>query len=182
MGGDKSLYHSLTPKKAKERRKVVISPVINNWALRCEAPKSYATSDHNHAGGPMRLRFELISLLTAALIGTGCGQQSCRLSGLSVGPPNATADHAAPAPGNQVQFFATATVPKGCTHTACVNCSGQTWTVSDSVDVSISNNVNDNGTAVCKGTTNGAATVTATAPAGTGSTKTVSGTATLICK
>jgi hypothetical protein len=130
----------------------------------------------------MRLQVELISLITAALIATGCGQQSCRLTGLSVGPPNATADHAASAPGNQVQFFETATVPKGCTHTACVNCSGQTWTVSDPVNVSISNNAKDNGTAVCKGTTNGAATVTATAPAGTGSTKTVTGTATLICK
>ena len=130
----------------------------------------------------MRVRVELISLVTALLLATGCGQQTCRLTGLSVEPPNASADHAALAPGNQVQFFASAIVPKGCTHTACVNCSGQTWTVSDPVNVSISNNANDNGTAVCKGTTNGAATVTATAPAGTGSTQTVTGTATLICK
>lgn len=130
----------------------------------------------------MRIQVGLISLVTAVLIATGCGEQNCRLTGLSVGPTNATADHAAAAPGNQVQFFASASVPKGCTHTACVNCYGQTWTVSDPVNVSISNNANDNGTAVCKGTTNGAATVTATAPAGTGSTQTVTGTARLICK
>jgi hypothetical protein len=94
----------------------------------------------------MHLRLKLVLLLTAVLVATGCAQQNCRLTGLSVTPPSATADHLAAAPGNQVQFAANAVVPKGCVTTACVNCSGQTWTVSDTVNVSISNNAGNNGT------------------------------------
>jgi len=124
-------------------------------------------------------------LLAAALIWAGCGsdKQNCNLTGLSVFPSSATADHTAGAPGNQVQFFAEAVVPKGCmvTGAVCVNCVGQIWTVSDSVDVAISNNAGDNGTATCVGATNGAVTVTATAPAGTNKSQKVSGTAALIC-
>src|SRR2546423_10359065 len=124
----------------------------------------------------MLLRLKLGSVITAVLIVTACAQQNCRLNALSVVPSSTTADHVATAPGNQVQFFATGTVPNGCTSTACVNCYRQTWTVSDPVNVSISNNANDNGTATCKGATNGPITVTATAPAGTGSTQTLTGT------
>jgi hypothetical protein len=134
-----------------------------------------------HAGVAVQVHLKLVSLVSAVLIATGCGQQNCRLTAISVGPPNATADHAA-APGNQVQFFAAAIAPNGCMSAACVNCSGQTWTVSDPVNVSISNNAIDNGTAVCKGATNGAATVTATVPAGNGSTRNITGTAALICR
>jgi len=129
----------------------------------------------------MHLRLKLVLLIAAILGGPGCSQQTCRLTGLSVTPPTATADHLAAAPGNQVQFFANAVLPKGCATAACVNCSGQTWTVSDTVNVSISNNPGNNGTATCLGATNGAVTVTATAPVGT-TTQTVIGTATLICK
>jgi hypothetical protein len=135
-----------------------------------------------HAGVAVQVHLKLVSLVTAVLIATACGQQNCRLTGLTVGPPNATADHAAAAPGNQVKFFANAIVPKGCASAACVNCSGQIWTVSDAVNVSISNNAIDNGTAVCKGATNGAATITATVPAGNGSTHNITGTAALICR
>jgi hypothetical protein len=129
----------------------------------------------------MHLRLKLVLLISAILVGSGCSQQTCRLTGLSVTPTSATADHLAATPGNQVQFFANAVVPKGCATTACVNCSGQTWTVSDTVNVSISNNPGTNGIATCLGTTNGAVTVTATAPVGTSS-KTVAATATLTCK
>ena len=127
----------------------------------------------------MLIHRRLSLLLAAALLTTGCGHQDCRLIGLSVSPPGATADHTAAAPGNQAQFFASAVVPDGCATTACVNCSGQTWTVSDPLNVSISNNANDNGTATCLGTTNGAVTVTATVPAAAGSKQTVTKTAML---
>jgi hypothetical protein len=130
----------------------------------------------------MQLHLKLVSLAIAVLIAAGCGQRNCRLTALSVGPSSATADHLAAAPGNQVQFFATAIVPNGCASAACVNCSGQTWTVSDPDNVSISNNINNNGTATCVGATNGAATVTATAPVRTATTQTVTGNATLTCK
>lgn len=129
---------------------------------------------------PFRLAFLVI---TAFLISVGCGgQQNCELTALSVSPSSATADHSVSSPGNQVQFFAGPVMKGQCAVPACVNCLGQTWTVSDTVNVSISNNANDNGTATCLGATNGAVTITATAPASNKSTKTVSGTATLTCK
>jgi len=122
--------------------------------------------------------------LAAALISAGCGDanQNCHLTGLTVGPSSAAADHALAAPDNQVQFFAGPVVPKGCAVAACVNCWGQTWTVSEPVNVSISNDAVDNGTATCLGATNGAITVTATAPVGGKSTGTVTATATLTCR
>jgi hypothetical protein len=133
-------------------------------------------------GVAVKAHLTLVPLVTAVLIAAGCGQQNCSPTGLSVAPPNATADHAAATPNNQVQFFAGAIVPKGCVSALCVNCFGQTWTVSDPVNVSISNNGIDNGTAVCKGATNGAVTVMATIPAGYGITRNFTGTATLICR
>lgn len=122
--------------------------------------------------------------VTAFLVSLGCGgsRQNCNLTALSVSPSSATADHATSTPGNQVQFFAGPVTKGQCSAVACVNCWGQTWTVSDAVNVSISNNANDNGTATCLGATNGAVTITATAPVSGKSTQTVTGTATLICK
>jgi hypothetical protein len=130
----------------------------------------------------VQVHITLVPLITAVLIATGCGQQNCTVTAFSVTPPNATADHAAAAPDNQVQFFAAAIVPKGCMSAVCVNCFGQNWTVSDPVNVSISNNANDNGTAVCKGATNGAATITATITGAYGSMHNITGTTTLICR
>lgn len=133
----------------------------------------------------MHKRFSLASAVVAAvLISASCGDinGSCVLTGLSIGPPNATADHVLAAPGNQVRFLAGPVTKGQCAIAACINCWGQTWTVSDAVNVSISNDASDNGTATCLGATNGAVTVTATAPASNKSTRTVTGTATLTCK
>jgi len=123
-------------------------------------------------------------VVTAFLVSVGCGdsQQNCDLTALSISPSASTADHGVSSPGNQVQFFAGPVTKGQCVAGGCVNCSGQTWTVSDTVNVSISNDANDNGTATCLGATNGAVTITATAPVSSNSTKTVSGTATLTCK
>jgi len=125
----------------------------------------------------------LALVITGFLVSAGCGstQQSCDLTALSVSPSSGNADHGMSSPGNQVQFFAGPVTKGQCVSGGCVNCSGQTWTASDTVNVSISNNANDNGTATCLGATNGAVTITATAPVSTKSTKTVSGTATLTC-
>lgn len=131
------------------------------------------------------LRFVSLSFLvvTALLISVGCGgQQNCELTALLVSPSSATADHSVSSPGNQVQFFAGPVMKGQCAVPACVNCLGQTWTASDNLDVSISNNASDNGTATCLAATTGAVTITATAPVSTKSNKTVSGTATLTCK
>jgi len=128
--------------------------------------------------------FRLASLVAAFVVSLGCGssQQNCDLTAFSVLPSSGTADHAVSSPGNQIQFFATPVTKGQCASAACVNCWGQTWTVSDTVNVSISNNGIDNGTATCVGATNGAVTITATAPVSGKSTKTVTGTATLTCK
>jgi hypothetical protein len=127
-------------------------------------------------------------LLFAALLQvTACGdvKQNCQITGLTVTPATATADHNALAPGNRVQFFAAAQVPKGCVSPACVNCvPGLVWSVSDPVNVSIANNANDgtNGTATCLGATNGAVTITATALVVSGTNQTVSTKASLTCR
>lgn len=129
--------------------------------------------------------FRLASLvITAFLVSVGCGgsQQSCDLTALSVSPSTGNADHTTSSPGNQVQFFAGPVAKGQCVAAACVNCWGQTWTTSDPVNVSISNNANDNGTATCLGSTNGAITITATAPVASKSSQNVTGTATLTCK
>jgi len=126
----------------------------------------------------------LTSLMAGAiLLSVGCGSTTpnCNLSALSVTPTIAAADHTLAAPGDKIQFFAGPVGAKGCAAAACVNCWGQTWTVSDPVNVSISNDAGDNGTATCLGATNGAVTVTATAPVASKSTQTVTGTATLTC-
>ena len=133
----------------------------------------------------MRNHLRLSSLFVGAcLISLGCGDttRNCALTGLTVGPSNTTADHAVSAPGNQVQFFAGPVTRGQCAVAACVNCWGQTWTVSDPVNVSISNNAGDNGTATCLGATNGSVTVTATAPVSKNSTQIVTASATLTCK
>jgi len=104
-------------------------------------------------------------LVAIALVAAGCGNQNCQMTGLSVIPTSASADHPLATPNNQIQFSATSVVPKGCSSVACVNCSGQTWTVSDPVNISISNGPGNNGMATCVGPTNAPVTVTAMAHA-----------------
>jgi len=125
-------------------------------------------------------------LIAAVMLYAGCGttNHDCSLTAFSISPSTATADHTAAAPGNSVPFFAGPVLPKGCVVAipACVNCWGQTWTVTDSVNVSISNNPSDNGTATCLGATSGAVTVTASLSVAGKSTRTVTGSASLTCK
>ncbi len=117
----------------------------------------------------------------------GCGSQNPTCAGnspvLAVAPATATADHTATAPGNQQQFIATsrpAAAGPDCAVPNVIEELKPTWTVSDTLHVSISN-ANDatNGVATCLGPTTGAATVTATVGSGASVTKL---TASLTCK
>ena len=74
-------------------------------------------------------------------------------------------DHAASPPGNQEQFgaYAGALSGSGCAVPQIVSPVRAVWAVSDSGNVHISSaNDTTNGLATCVGTTNGAATITAT--------------------
>lgn len=114
----------------------------------------------------------------------GCGGSTktvCKLTAINVFPQTATADHAAAVPGNQQQFaaFAASAAP-GCAITLS-NLTTATWSVSDPVAVSIGNVQGPNyGNATCLAATVSPVTVTATVPAGDGTT--VSNTASLSCK
>jgi hypothetical protein len=138
----------------------------------------------------VRLRLRLFSgLLALSPLGcfslSGCGGNSmasdCRITAINVTPATASADHAAPAPANTQHFdaFIAAVTPSSCVFITG-NLSTVTWTVSDSMNVSISNVQGPTyGTATCKGATVGAVTVTATRTESDG-TK-VSDTASLTC-
>jgi len=75
-------------------------------------------------------------------------------------PPNATADHTAAAPGDQVQFSTTATVtgPGVCPQFV----TGGVWTTSDAVNTAISNQPATQGLATCLNATPSPATITYT--------------------
>ena len=127
------------------------------------------------------------SALLLASCGTGTDTQSCSAIGITVGPSNATADHAAAAPGDRVQFFANAVVPSGCA-TAAVALNGTTglrWSVSDTDHVAISNTPatvdGTNGTATCIGSAPNPVTVTATFTEPTTKAN-LTATASLVCK
>jgi hypothetical protein len=114
----------------------------------------------------------------------GCGGNTtttgCKILAINVSPATATADHAAAPPGNTQHFNAfIAKVPPGCSFITG-NIFNAVWSVSDPVNVSISNAQDSTrGNATCKAATTGAVTVTATAPAGDGTN--VTNTASLTC-
>jgi hypothetical protein len=114
---------------------------------------------------------------------SGCGGNttpSCKILAINVFPATATVDHAAVPPGNTQHFDAfIAKVPPGCEFLTG-NIFDAVWSVSDPVNVSISNAQDaTRGTATCKAATAGAVTVTATKSQSDGSS--VSNTASLTC-
>jgi hypothetical protein len=125
--------------------------------------------------------FSVLFMFFVAIV--GCGGNSataCKLTAINVSPASATISHTAAPPGNTQHFDAfEASGTPGCVF-AQGNLTTATWSVSDTTNVSISN-VHDAtyGTATCKGATAGAATVTATVPAGDGTN--VVSTAALTC-
>lgn len=130
-------------------------------------------------------RYLVVSLGLGLVIGImGCGGRSsvetCGLTALNISPASATADHTLASPGNELRFIAFGVVPPGCVQTLS-NLTNVTWSVSDTVNVSISNIQGPTyGTATCNGATSGAVTVTGTAPGISGTT--AKGTALLTCK
>ncbi|PYX88958.1 MAG: hypothetical protein DMG67_16145 [Acidobacteria bacterium] len=120
-------------------------------------------------------------LLVAAIAGcSGMHGSTCDITAINVDPPSATADHNAAPPGNSKQFFAFASAASPGCAVMHSNLNNVTWSVSDTVHVSISN-VHDQtyGVATCMGATTAATTITAIVPSGPG--KNVSATATLSC-
>lgn len=133
------------------------------------------------------MRLQSRFLLALSTLGcfaiSGCGGNTtttgCKILAINVSPATATADHAAAPPGNTQHFDAfIAKVPPGCAFITG-NIFDAVWSVSDPVNVSVSNTDPTRGTATCKAATAGAATVTATADAGDGTR--VTNTASLTC-
>src|SRR5215471_13792799 len=129
----------------------------------------------------MRMAFISCALLLS-LAGAGCGgsgNHDCNMTAVSISPASAIANHSAAPPGNQQRFIPGPVLPPGCPPPP-LPFGFATWSVSDPVNVSISNAKDQtNGVATCMAATAGAITVTATATNGNGTT--ASGTAMLTC-
>jgi hypothetical protein len=119
----------------------------------------------------------------------GCGGVSCTLVGINVSPASATLNHADSA-NNSQEFAAFGSLSGHCVSPATAAQStlqsarrDVVWSVSDPVNVSISNTNDETfGRATCLSATSGSVTVTATLPASAGEGKTLAGTATLSCE
>jgi hypothetical protein len=124
----------------------------------------------------------LVLLLLASGL-AGCGGTTTPKCGdivqITVTPETATVDHTAAPPANSQQFRAFDVPPAGCSPRIS-SLSSATWSVSDPVNVSVSNVVGPTyGVATCKAATAGAVTLTAVVPATAGGN--VSATAALTC-
>jgi hypothetical protein len=135
--------------------------------------------------GDIRSKGLFAGLWLLYFVTMGCGGPSpitlaCKITAINVSPASATISHTAPSPGNTQHFdaFASAVSP-GCVVSQS-NLTTGTWSVSDNINVSISNVQGATfGTATCNGPTSGAAIVTATVPVGDGTS--VVNTAALTC-
>jgi len=136
----------------------------------------------------------ILLMLTAAVALLSCGGTTvappCAAVAIEVHPTVGTADHMAAAPGDSVQFNAVELYTLNGTSLSCPIPAAQlgvtdaaTWTVSDAVNVRISNAAGTQGMATCVAATNGPVTVTATAPDNLDTKPSVilTGTATLTC-
>ena len=131
----------------------------------------------------MKLQLLLCAPLCVLLSSCG-GDLGCGMIGMTVLPANATAGHNAAPPGNAVQFFAAPVNPGACPAPANIPVAllRPNWSVSDAVNVSISNTQDaTNGTATCLNATAASVTVTATLPKSPTQNKTFVATAKLRC-
>src|ERR1700722_1595952 len=94
-------------------------------------------------------------LLCASLVACGVSSDRCSVT-TSIAPVNATADHNAAAPGNEVQFSLSSTVKGNCP--LIPNFVG-VWSTSDSVNTTISNQASTQGLATCLSATPTPATI-----------------------
>jgi hypothetical protein len=75
----------------------------------------------------------------------GTSSNTCRID-TAIIPPNATADHSAAVPGNQVQFSLASTVKGNC---PLIADRAGVWSTSDPVNTTISNQAPTQGLATC---------------------------------
>jgi hypothetical protein len=109
----------------------------------------------------MRKALWLITgLLSCVLLEScsGISSNTCTIVAL-ITPPTATANHSAPAPGNQVQFSLTSTVKGNC---PLVPDQMGSWSTSDPLNTAISNQAPTQGLATCLNATPTLATITNT--------------------
>lgn len=138
----------------------------------------------------------VLLVFTAALALSSCGSgttvaPNCATVVLTVQPANGSADHLATASSNSVQFNA---VEQYASENPSQSCAipnvvlgvtdAATWSVSDAVNVRISNAAGSQGMATCVGSTNRPVTITANAPENldTMPSKVLTATATLTCQ
>ena len=98
----------------------------------------------------------LIFACAAAIISCGSGTTNCTPTTIVI-PASATADHTLVAPGNQVQFSTQFTGVPGCSYPNLIVVG--TWSTSDSLNTSISNDSSTRGLATCLNTTPNPVTV-----------------------
>jgi hypothetical protein len=121
------------------RRVVYLAAAIKNYAARLWLKDRGSDMQSRSA------RFSSVALILISLLGwCGCGtSKDCKVS-LLVSPAVATADHAAPFPGNTVQFIPVRKASGDCAIPAIQPIG--TWTTSDAVNTSIDR---DTGLATC---------------------------------
>ena len=115
-------------------------------------------------------------LLSSTLIAICCGTSSdtCVIT-TSINPQNASADHNAATPGNQVQFSLSSSEKGNCPLTPDFV---GVWSTSDPVNTTISNQAPTQGLATCLNATSSPATITNSSTVGV---RTYSST-TLVCR
>jgi hypothetical protein len=133
-------------------------------------------------GETMRSRSICEVVLLAAVAGVlaSCGgnammNKDCNPTAVTINPASGSADHAAAAPGNQVQYSGMLQYPTGCAVPAILPV--LSWSTSDTTDTTISSGTTNPGVATCVNATTQPATIT-----GVVSNLNMKGTATLSCK
>ena len=125
-----------------------------------ECNRDFATVRlHLHRAEVLRLRIgpwlSSLLLLCASLVACGVSSDRCSVT-TSIAPVNATADHNAAAPGNEVQFSLSSTVKGDC---PLIPDFVGVWSTSDSVNTTISNQASTQGLATCLSATPTPATI-----------------------
>jgi hypothetical protein len=105
----------------------------------------------------MKMNLSLVGVLSCVFLAS-CGgyDNSCTINA-AITPATTTADHNASAPGNQAQFSIKSTVTGNC---PLVPDKIGTWSTSDTVIVTISNQVPTQGLASCLNATSSSVTIT----------------------
>ncbi|HET7873610.1 MAG TPA: hypothetical protein VFL42_13920 [Terriglobales bacterium] len=116
-------------------------------------------------------------LLGAPIFISGCGSSGCRVVGVRVAPPTATANHTAAAPDNGATFVASTLFGDGVCAVNASTLVSSNWTVSDP-SVHLSAIQGPQVTATCTAALANPATITATAATG----QMLTGQASLTCQ